>query len=395
MRTYEKTHPWLSFCVSLKDAPPVFWIMLGECHSKCEHLGNAPLRPSVARELHQVFLAKGVQATTAIEGNTLSEEQVLQHLKGELTLPPSQEYLQQEIDNILQACNEATEALAAENAPVLSSERIKHLNNRVLNALEVGEGVVPGALRTYSVTVGNVYRGAPAEDCEYLLDRLCQWLNGPDFSPPDSMSEYGPIFAILRAIIAHLYLAWIHPFGDGNGRTALLVEFEILLSSGLPSPATNLLSSHYNATRTEYYRQLDLASKSDGGAVAFLHYAVQGFLDGLRGYVQRVWEQQYDVVWRSYVHEKFRDRAGEVHARRRHLVLDLSTTPKPKTKTEIATLTPRLAAAYARKTDKTLSRDLNALVEMGLIAKTADRYRARKEVVMEFLPTQARDSRTE
>ena len=389
MRTYEKTHPWLSFKVDLIDALPLFWIMLGECHSKCEHLGNAPLRPNVAQELHQIYLAKGVQATTAIEGNTLTEEQVLQHLRGQLELPASQEYLQQEIDNIIAACNEASKEVAEGNPPRLSVERIKRLNARVLSGLHVGEEVQPGSLRTYSVLVGNVYRGAPAEDCEYLLERLCEWLNGPEFLPPDSMRGYVAVFAILRAIVAHLYLAWIHPFGDGNGRTARLVEFEILLASGLPSPVTNLLSSHYNLTRTEYYRQLDLAGKSGGDAVPFIQYAVQGFLDGLRGYVELVWKQQYDVVWRSYVHERFRDHTGTVNDRRRRLVLDLSQEEIPKRRTEIAELTPRLAAAYARLTDRALSRDLNVLINMGLIRRLGDLYLANKEVIMSFLPVQA------
>jgi Fic family protein len=365
--------------------------MLGECESKCEHLSSAPLRPGTAQELHQIFLAKGVQATTAIEGNTLTEAQVLQYIRGELDLPPSKEYLQQEIENIVQACNAATSQVAAGRPPQLSVERIKHLNALVLNKLQVEEGGAPGQLRAYSVVVGDVYRGAPAEDCGYLLDRLCDWLNGPDFMPPDSLKAYKAVFAILRAIVAHLYLAWIHPFGDGNGRTARLVEFEILISSGLPSTVTHLLSSHYNLTRTEYYRQLDLASRSGGDVVPFVQYAVQGFLDGLRDYVGRIWEQQYDVVWRSYVHEKFRDYSGPANERRRRLVLDLSRADEAKTKTEIAELTPRLAKVYARRTDKTLARDLNAVVEMGLVVKEQDRYRARKDIILNYLPIQARN----
>jgi hypothetical protein len=72
------------------------------------------------------------------------------------------------------------------------------------------------------------------------------------------------VYAILKAMVAHLYLAWTHPFGDGNGRTARLIEFHILLSAGVPSPAAHLFSNHYNQTRAEYYRQLDRASKSGG-----------------------------------------------------------------------------------------------------------------------------------
>lgn len=67
--------------------------------------------------------------------------------------------------------------------------------------------------------------------------------------------------AILKAIAAHLYLAWIHPF-DGNGRTARLMELRLLLAAGVTTPATHLLSNHYNLTRGEYYRQLDAASRT-------------------------------------------------------------------------------------------------------------------------------------
>lgn len=52
--------------------------MLGEAASKCEHIAGVPLRPSVAQELHRLYLAKGALATTAIEGNTLTENEVLQ-----------------------------------------------------------------------------------------------------------------------------------------------------------------------------------------------------------------------------------------------------------------------------------------------------------------------------
>ena len=60
----------------------------------------------------------------------------------------------------------------------------------MLANLELEEGIFPGQFRTYSVVVGNVYRGAPAEDCEYLLDKTCDWLNGPEFVPPKPMKEY-------------------------------------------------------------------------------------------------------------------------------------------------------------------------------------------------------------
>ena len=113
-----------------------------------------------------------------------------------------------------------------------------------------------------------------------------QWLNGSDFAPTEDKRL---VYAILKAIIAHLHLSWIHPFGDGNGRVARLLEFQILIGAGVPAASAHLLSNHYNLTRSEYYRQLDRASATGGNVVPFVSYAVRGFLDGLK--------QQIDVIW--------------------------------------------------------------------------------------------------
>lgn len=112
-------------------------------------------------------------------------------------------------------------------------------------------------------------------------------------------------------------------------------------------------------------------------------------MDGLREYIERVWQQQYDVAWRSFVHERFRDHPRAVGERRRRLVLDLSLSDTAVPALQIAVLTPRLARAYARKTDKTLTRDLKAVLDMGLVVKEPGGYRARKEVILGFLPVRA------
>ena len=386
IRTYEATHPWLKFSVRLTDAAPKFWLQLGECQSKCEHIARVPLRPGTAKDLYKVYLAKGVLATTAIEGNTLSEKEVLEHLEGKLRLPPSREYLATEIDNIVAGCNATLGVLAAGGTPVVSVESIRELNRTVLRGLNVEEGVAAGEFRTHSVLVGR-YRGAPAEDCEFLIQKLVEWLNGEAFQPTE---ELAVVYAILKAVLAHLYLAWIHPFGDGNGRTARLLEFQILLSAGVPAASAHLLSNHYNLTRTEYYRQLDRASKSGGDVLPFISYAVEGFLDGLKLQIETIWEQQWDIVWRNYVHEFFRERTSASHVRRRRLVLDLSQSSQPVPMSEIPEISPRLAKAYARCTHRTLARDLNALVQEGLIAKTPKGYRACKELILAFLPQRVR-----
>ncbi len=386
MRTYERTHPWISFKADLSKASPNLWVMLGECQSKCEHVARVPLRPGTARQLYQLFLAKGVLATTAIEGNTLSEDEVLQHIEGKLTLPPSRQYLSKEIDNIIKACKEILELITSGNRPPLDIGAVKKMNQEVLAGLKLKEGVVPGEIRKHSVGVG-MYRGAPDQDCEYLLHRLCEWLEGEDFSPPSQDLSLG--YAILKAIITHLYLAWIHPFGDGNGRTARLVEFLILISAGVPAASAHLLSNHYNLTRTEYYRQLEQASISGGDIVPFVHYAVEGFRDGLGQQIDTIWQQQWDIAWRNYVHEFFKDKNSISSVRRRHLVLDLSVRTEPVPSSELTKISPRIAEAYAKRTGKTLSRDVNFLRKNDLIVRRGKGYAPNRELILAFLPQRA------
>ena len=356
--------------------------MLGEACAKCEHILTIPMAPETAKRLHSVYLVRGAQATTAIEGNTLSEDDVSKLERGELRLPPSKEYLGVEVQNILDACGEMLSRLAeSRSLPPLSAERVKALNAQVLRGLETDESVVPGETRRHEVGVLR-YRGAPARDCEYLLARMCAWLNEMDFDV--SRSQLAP--AIIRAIIAHLYIAWIHPFGDGNGRTARLVEHQILLSSGVPSPAAHLLSNHYNETRNEYYRQLDRSSRAPDGVMGFALYALQGFADGLDSQLAEIRKQIRADMWTSYVQSRFQGRNGPADSRRRQLALALSERDSPIPRREIRRLTPELTEAYYGKTDMTITRDLNALADMGLVKRTSEGAIANTNLLLAFSP---------
>jgi len=383
-RTYLRTHPWLTFSLDLRQASHRLWIALGEAQSKCEHIAGVALQPATAQHLHRVFLAKGALATTAIEGNTLSEDEVIRHLEGVLHLPPSKEYLAQEIDNVVDVCNDILTRLTAGESGDITPYAIADFNRSVLRNLSLPDNVVPGEIRAYEVSVGG-YQGAPARDCPELLDRLCTWLNGPDFQAPAGLEI---VYGILKAVVAHLYLAWIHAFGDGNGRTARLVEFQTLVAAGVPSPAAHLLSNHYNATRSEYYRQLQAASQSPTGVISFVEYAVQGFVDGLREQLDTIRAQQWEVAWRNYVHEHFADHPTDsaVRHRRRNLLLDLSMRAEPVPLSELPNISFRVAQAYAKKSDKTLQRDIETLVEERLVMRAGKGYLANKSLILAFLP---------
>ena len=370
-RKYQETHPWITFSFNANHLNYNIWLLLGEAQSKFEHIKGAPLLPNTIQNMLLVYLAKGALATTAIEGNTLTEREVEKRIRGQLDLPLSKEYLGQEIDNIVEAYNLIGRRLLDSEFPdKLSVKQIKEYNLLVLKGLPLSEDVIPGELRTYSVGVAS-YRGAPPEDCEYLLDKYATWLNDEFTYPPDQRVIYG----ILKAIMAHLYFVWIHPFGDGNGRTARLIEFQILLSVGAPQIAAHLLSNHYNQTRTEYYRNLEVTSKSGGDVSGFVLYALQGFVDGLREEIKYIQSQQIIVHWINHIHNSFRGKNSKADERKKQLMLEISKIgPKELTIEEIHYGTPLIAEMYANLSIRTMSRDIDELVEMKLLNKVHDKY---------------------
>lgn len=246
-----------------------------------------------------------------------------------------------------------------------------------------------GKIRKHEVGVMR-YRGAPPQECEYLLDRLCAWLNSKDFEPPAGFNEMH--MAILKAMIAHLYIEWIHGFGDGNGRTGRLVEVQILLSAGVPSPASHLLSNHYNQTRREYLNQLRAASESGGKVLPFLTYALNGFVEGLRSQLVYVRRLQIENAWLNYVHDFFRHlRKTEAAERQKDLLLDIFHAHEDAIEiSELSELTPRTAKAYAGMHPRTVSRDVVALAKYGLLARWHDEVRISEEIIAKFLPVKAK-----
>ncbi len=387
VRHYEETHPWITFeATDVNSVLPRQWMLLGEAQSKCEHLAGTPLQPRLAHELYTVTLIKGALATTAIEGNTLNEEQARGILNGTYKAPASRQYQEQEVRNVLDALEGLHRRIMDGENIQLNKDLILDFNRQVLKGLDVDDDVIPGEIRTHSVAVAS-YRSAPAEDCAYLLDRLSQWLNGPTFIHEDPEIQFALIVA--KAVYAHLYLAWIHPFGDGNGRTARLVEFLILASCGLvPMPGAHLLSNHYNLTRPRYYQELARASEAQD-AIGFLNYAIEGFIDGIREVIDMVREQQILIAWINFVHENFASQpTSRATERQRSLVLAMPigvTVPR----SEMEGLTPKVAKFYANAGPRMLSRDLNHLEKMGLIRSVFGGYENQAQSMLAFRPPMA------
>ena len=380
-RPYERTHPWLDFRFDLRRLAHTDWLALGKATARCAQIASAPLTPQVSDDIHQLYLAKGALATTAIEGNTLSEEEARAAVAGTLALPPSREYLKREIDNILAACNGLVDQLTAERHIPLTVETLERMNAAVLNGLEVDDHVTPGEVRTVNVSVGR-YGCPEGRDARFLLERLCNML--VDFSA----SSIDPAaLAILKAVFAHVYLVWIHPFGDGNGRTGRLLELAILLEAGLPQPVCHLLSNHYNQTRTNYYRELERASRTTAGIYGFVAYALRGLVDGLAEQTSVIQQHQWEVAWVHFVHERFRAVRTATDRRRRTLALALSSLAGSVPFDDLPNLNTDVARAYANLSRRTLSRDVQALRELDLLRDAAgNTLRVNRGRILAFLP---------
>jgi hypothetical protein len=132
---------------------------------------------------------------------------------------------------------------------------------------------------------------------------------------------------------------------------------------------------------------LDVISKNGGNVLPFVEYAVQGLVDQLREQIEAVQEQVRDVVWRELVNRVFGSKKDH---RKRGLLLAISARKTPVHIRELRGLTPELAAEYAGKTGKTISRDVNALVKERMLERSGTALRARTERVLAFLPVRSR-----
>lgn len=387
-RQYEQTHRWLTFAFDPKSLGDIAWAHLGEAYSKTQHLIGTPLQPALAMHLSEVFLRRGALASAAIEGNTLNEDQVEEIVVHNKSMPESQRYQEQEVRNVIEALREVREQTTKDGHFRLDPEWILHKHAVLLKDLELEDHVVPGELRTVQVGVGT-YKGAPTEDVAYLMTRMCDWINQiMDDAEKSRDLDRRFFYSFFAATLAHVYLAWIHPFGDGNGRTARLVETAILANSQtVPWVSTTVLSNYYNLTKPRYYQRLDAASKALDLA-GFIAYAAIGFRDQLREQVREVQSQQRRVAWVNYVHEAFHgEPSTETRDRRRSVALEFPINVE-LTRREIKRISPDIAIMYATASDRLFSRDLSKLVELKLVREVSrGKYVSNIRLMDAFVPS--------
>ncbi|MBX9929716.1 MAG: Fic family protein [Gemmatimonadaceae bacterium] len=378
---YRLKYPHLRFSRMWEVSGELHYL-LGQCDALVSSLGTIPLLPEARRDLLLVSLKKGAQATTAIEGNTLSEDEISSVVEGH---PGVQEdgYQEREVRNIVGALNELLQELAVrDRAQRISPLLLQRLHYLVGRDLGGQFRAVPGQFASASRVVGG-YRAPAKEDVEDLVEIFCAWLQEEFHYPSQTFAQ-----ATIQAVVAHVYLEWIHPFDDGNGRTGRLVEFYILVRAGLPDITSHLLANHYNETRSEYYRQLQAANDSRD-LTQFLKYAIQGFFDGLKRTLADVHTNLLRQMWRIYVYDTFSQvqmRQKGTFLRQRALALALPLD-RPVTYSDIPSLTAELGDFYSRAPSaSTVTRDVQQLERHGLIERNAALISAKRDVLERSLP---------
>ena len=149
--------------------------MLGESEAYVKALTNIPLKPEHRSQLLQVSLIKGAQATTAIEGNTLKEEDIRKIPEG-WSMPPSKKYLEIEVTNILESFNQLLkEIVNGTNIRIIIPDLIKEFHQMIAKNLGEHLDAIPGRFRENSRSVGT-YLAPDYRAVEGLVEKLCDWL---------------------------------------------------------------------------------------------------------------------------------------------------------------------------------------------------------------------------
>jgi Fic family protein len=139
---------------------------------------------------------------------------------------------------------------------------------------------------------GVLHRPPPAEQLPDRLQALCDFANG------DSDDEDTFIHPVVRAILLHFWLAYDHPFIDGNGRTARVLFFWSLRTKGYWLVEYLSISKILREAPGKYNRAFLLTETDDGDTTYFLLHqleVIERAIEQLHKYLRRKVAEVRDV----------------------------------------------------------------------------------------------------
>lgn len=228
---------------------------------------NSPLVPKWEVSLRRDALIRSAHSSTAIEGNRLSLDEVTDLASGRDIMVRRKD--KQEVLNYIEALEKIPE-FAARN-PFLSKDILKVHKMVTKDTLDNPRD--EGIFRNRQVIVGNritgqvVFMPPPTEQVPKLTDEFLKWFNTPDVSEIDPVIEAG---------ITHYEIVRIHPFIDGNGRTARIMAVIVLFKRGFDVKRFFALDDYYDHDRRAYYAALKTVDPKSVDITAWLEYFTNG-----------------------------------------------------------------------------------------------------------------------
>ena len=205
------------------------------------------------------------------------------------------------------------------------------------------------------------FEAPPSATMSGQMSLFVKWFN--DTAP----GKQGPLSALARAGIAHLYFVSIHPFEDGNGRIGRAIA-EKALSQSLGQPTLIALSHVIEAHKKNYYDSLERGNK-DLEITDWLIYWSTTVLEA-QGYTQRLIDF---LIEKSKLYDRLR---GELNKRQEKVIARLFREGPEGFK---GGLSAEKYISIAKTSRATATRDLQYLVEKGALVKTGElkytRYR--------------------
>jgi len=237
-------------------------------------LSNRRFPQTVLLEIEKSSQALSAHTSTAIEGNQLGLTQVKNILKNK---PDCINDTEQEILNY----NNAVEYLKAlDNYQKLELDLILKIQKLVCNKLISKNN--QGKIRKDPVFIYNPQNGKtiywPPDHCDVskLLNELIIYVQ----------KNYSTIDPLILGGIFHKRLVTIHPFIDGNGRTARLITKYLLANLGLDTYDLFSFENYYNKNVTKYFQKVGVFGnyyeiKNNIDFTDWLEYFTGGIIDEL------------------------------------------------------------------------------------------------------------------
>jgi len=340
--------------------------LLVEARILSRTIADLPILPDLASRLEEDIIRRSIFGTAAIEGNPLTEEEVSNVLAQE-QIPATSNRAEQEIAN-LKVAYDIIRQVKVDSGPMLLNEGlIKDIHKTITEKIEY-DGNEPGSYRNHTVHVGDKAHGGVYtppkiyDDIAKLMKTFVSWMNSESILEQDS---------IIRAGLAHYYLCLIHPFGDGNGRTARVLEALLLKGSGFRY-ASPMLANYYYENVDDYYGAFTLARKDKREQIThFLSFYLTALVSALNKIKKRISGIINMFALRDYYAYLRKNKRITV---RQHDLLAVLLEQRIKFSFEETIEIRALRIIYQGFSERTIQRDLNKLLKMGLIVKEEGKY---------------------